>query len=322
VKVDKDPYWGVGVISPAWSPDSRWLAYSRRWKNYLGAVFVYFLTDNKPTQITDGMSDAQSPVFDKDGKYLYFTASTDVGASLQPDIHSFSHPTSRSIYLAVLDKALPSPFAPESDEERPGDEKKKSGEEKKSESPARDGGEAESAAKEVTVKIDLDNILQRILSVPMPARRYTELQAGKAGLLFAVESPAFGPGVRPDQGRTVHRFDMKTRKADVPVSGVGFFEIAANGEKMLYRQGDRWFIKSLPPMASGGGKGPAPGGQSGETPLKTDSLEVRIDPPLEWKQMYREAWRLERDFFYDPNFHGLDLQAAEKKYEPYLAGIA
>jgi tricorn protease len=322
VRVDKDPYWGVASISPAWSPDSRFLAYARRLDNYLGAIFIFSLADGKSTRITDGMSDAQNPVFDKDGKYLYFTASTDVGASLQPDIHAFSHPTSRSIYLTVLDKTLPSPFAPESDEEKPAEEKKAPGGEKKPETAVREATGSESDKKEVTVKIDLDGILQRILSVSMPARNYTDLQAGKAGVLFAVESPAFGPGAQGDQGSTVHRFDIKTRKSDVAVGGVRSFEIAANGEKMLYRQGDRWFIAPVRPMVQGGSPGPGPGGPDGLTSLKTDALEVRINPREEWKQMYHEAWRLERDFFYDPDYHGLDLKAAEKKYEPYLANIA
>jgi tricorn protease len=334
IAVDKDPYWGVASIAASWSPDSKWLTYSRRLKNYLGAIFVYSVADNKSTQITDGMSDARHPVFDKEGKYLYFTASTDVGAALQPDIHSFSHPSSRSIYLAVLDKSLPSPLAPESDEEKSADEKKpeegKKPDAAKPDASKPDSTKPEAAAKEVAVKIDFDNILQRILALPMPPRRYTALQAGKAGVLLAIESPAFGPGLPPGQGSTVHRYDLKARKSDVAISGVGFFEVAQNGEKMLYRQGDRWFIGPLRPMTPGGapaspaGGAPAasPAGPGGPAALSTDSLEVRINPRDEWKQMYHETWRLERDFFYDPNFHGLDLAAAEKKYEPYLANIA
>jgi tricorn protease len=334
VKVDKDPFYGIGVIAPSWSPDSKWLAYARRLQNYMDAIFVYSLADGKPTQLTDGMSDARHPVFDKEGKYLFFTASTDDGASLQPDIHSFSRPSSRSIYLATLDKTLPSPLAPESDEEKPAEEKKPE-EAKKAEAPKADAAKPELAKpeapkKDVSVKIDFDSILQRILALPMPPRRYTDLQAGKAGVLFAIESPAFGPGLPPGQGSTVHRYDLKARKSDVAISGVGFFEIAQNGEKMLYRQGDRWYIAPVRPMAtggaaSGGPSAPPSGGMpsaGGPTPLNTDSLELRISPREEWKQMYREVWRLERDFFYDPNFHGLDLKAAEKKYEPYLAKIA
>jgi tricorn protease len=336
VRVDKDPYWGVASLPPSWSPDSKWITYSRRLKNYLSAVFVYSIADGKSTQITDGMSDARYPVFDKDGKYLYFTASTDVGAALQPDIHSFSHPSSRSIYLAVLDKTLPSPLAPESDEEKPADEKKpedaKKPEAAKPDAAKTDGAKPEAGKKPADVKIDFDNILQRIIALPMPPRRYVDLQAGKAGVLLAVESPAFGPGQPAGQGNTVHRYDLKARKSDIAIAGVGFFEIAQNGEKIFYRQGDRWYIAPLRPMAPGGGapgaaaapaaSGAAGAGPGGSTPLNTDSLEVRVNPREEWKQIYHEAWRMERDFFYDPNFHGLDLKAAEKKYEPYLAGIA
>jgi tricorn protease len=330
VRVDKDPYWGVSVFDYSWSPDSKWLAYSRRLRNFMGAVFVHSIADGKSTQITDGMSDARSPVFDKDGKYLYFTASTDVGSSLQPDIHSFSHPRSRSVYLAVLDRTLPSPLAPESDEEKSADEKKPGEEKAPPEKP--DAAKPEAAKKDVVVKIDFEGILQRILALPLPPRVYTELQVGKAGILLAVESPAFSPVQSPSQGSTVHRYDLKARKSDVAISGVSNFAIALNGEKTLYRQGPRWFIAPLKPMApSGAGPAatPAPTGGAataaapgGPTALNTDSLEVRINPREEWRQMYREAWRNERDFFYDPNFHGLDLKATEKKYEPYLANIA
>jgi tricorn protease len=309
VRIDKDPYYGPGRISPAWSPDSKYLAYARRLKNFLGAMFVYSVADGKSTQVTDGMSDAGDPVFDASGKYLYFTASTDTGAALQPDIHAISHPVSRSVYLAVLDKTLPSPFSPESDEE-------KAEAEKKPEEPKPDAAKDDAQKKPVTVKIDFDNILQRILAVPMPARNYTDLQAGKAGILLAVEQPGFTPGASGPPTATVHRYDLGKRKADVAISGAGSFEVSRDGEKMLYRKGAQWQIAPLPPP------GASAGGDTGAKSLKTDALEVRIVPRDEWRQMYHEVWRLERDFFYDPKFHGLDLKAAEKKYEPYVENIA
>ena len=144
-------------------------------------------------------------------------------------------------------------------------------------------------------------------------------------MLFALEAPAPAPGA--EFGLTVHRFDLKSRKSDVAIGGVRFFEIAQNGEKMLYRQGDRWVIATPRPMPTGPGTPPAPptppsgGPGAGENTLKTDGIEVRVDPRAEWKQIYHEVWRVERDFFYDPGFHGLDLAAAEKKYAPYLENI-
>jgi tricorn protease len=118
---------------------------------------------------------------------------------------------------------------------------------------------------------------------------------------------------------------LKARRADVALSGVTFFEIARNGEKALYRQGERWILGALRPMAAPGAptpSAPAPGGPPTTGALATDTLEVRVDPRAEWRQMFREAWRIQREFFYDANFHGLDLAATEKRYEPFLARVA
>lgn len=240
---------------------------------------------------------------------------------MEPDIHSFTRPVTRSVYLVVLAKDQPSPLAPESDEEKPADEKKT--EEKKEEADQKQGAVKEKAQEKVIVKIDFDNIGQRILSLPLPTARYVGLQIGKAGELYALEVPAPGPGV--EFVLTVHRFDLKKRKSDVALSGARFFEISQNGEKMLYQQGERWFIKAPKPMMGDGpGAQPPVGGRGDgdEGLLKTDELEVRVDPRAQWRQIYHEVWRVERDFFYDPGYHGLDLAAAEKKYQPYLANIA
>ena len=330
-------------MAASWSPDSRWLAYTKRLRNSLSAVYLYSLGDGTVTRLTDGMSDAQHPVFDTDGKYLYFTASTDAGASLEFDLHAGIRPVSRSLYLVVLSKDEPSPLAPESDEEKAADEKKT--DEKAPEPAKADAGKAggstpaaatpgaadqpkpdrskAAAATPVTVRIDLDRILQRVLALPMPARRYSDLQVAKAGIVLAIESPPRGPDAA--QGATVHRYDLKARKSDVVVSGVSGFDVAASGEKMLYRQGDRWYIAALKPMAQGGAGQPAPAagaGQTGSGALQTESLEVRVNPRAEWQQMYHEVWRIEREFFYDPNFHGLDLVAAEKAYAPWVGDLA
>ena len=322
VRIDRDRFWSRSgdMLSPSWSPDSKWIAYTSRLPNYMGAVFLYSIDGGKSTQVTDGMSDARVPVFDADGKYLYFAASTDAGASLQPDIHSFSRPVSGSVYLIVLSKDDPSPFAPESDEE-PLDPAKKD-EEKAGQGAAPKTEEKKAPKAPGPVKVDLEGILQRILAVPMPARRYVSLQAGQPGVLLAVEAPAPFAG-DPQACLTVHRYDLKARRADVAIGGVRSFEIARNGEKMLYRQGDRWIIAPLRPMPPAGAPAaPPPSGPPSTGALNTEGIEVRVDPRAEWRQMYREAWRIQREFFYDANFHGLDLEAAEKKYEPFLGRVA
>jgi tricorn protease len=340
VRVDKDRYYGgTGNIIPVWSPDSRWLAYAKRLQNYMGAVFLHSVESGKSLQITDGMSDAQFPAFDVDGRYLYFTASTDSGQSLQPDIHSFSRPVTRSIYLAVLAKDEPSPFAPESDEEKGAEEKKdeaKVGAGQAAASPAPKAGSKldaskpgeaskaiDSGAKAVTVKIDFDGILQRTLAVPMSARNYVGLLTGKGGTILAVEAAPSIPGDAAAPGATVHRYDLKARRADVIINGIDSFDIAQNGEKYLYSRSGRWYIASLQPIAPAGAPAASlsPPSASGATALPTDAIQIRIDPCDEWRQMYHEAWRIEREFFYDPNAHGYDLSAAEKRYAPYLEHI-
>jgi tricorn protease len=341
IKVDKDRYlFQQSQRVPVWSPDSKWIAYSKRLENYLSTIFLYSITEGKARQLTDGLSDARYPVFDKDGKYLYFTASTDSGPSLEPDLRSATRQPSRNIYMVVLSKTDPSPFAPESDEEKivkPGDENKAEKKEERNTEPAGEEppkpAPSASAARVPDVKVDWDKINQRILALPMPARGYTGLQVGRAGTLIALEAPPPGPGVT---GTIVHRYDLRQRRADVLISGVRFFEISANGEKTLTAQADRWTIQAVRPMPPAGGSGPgAPAPPAGGPPtppsggtggassftLRTEDIEVRSDPTVEWKQMYNDAWRIQREFFYDPNLHGLDLASAIRKYEPYLASV-
>ncbi len=325
VEVAQDYYqMRAGSIAGSWSPDSKWLAYSKVLPNNMSAIHLYSLADGKATQVTDGMSDAANPVFDKDGKYLYFTASTNSGESLGLDIHRTARTSTSSIYMAVLDKTLASPFAPESDEEKDLDKKTpdagKSGNSPDA-SPVQKPAEPDKSKAVPEVKIDLDGIDQRILSVPMPPRTYVDLEIAKPGVLLALEAQA---GDVSSQGLTLHRYDLKTRKADAPLNGLSAFQMSFGGEKALYRKGENWIIAALPPAppATGGGPAPAAPPPSSSGQLKTEGIQVRVDPVQEWRQMYREAWRIERDWFYDRNIHGFDLKAAEKQYEPYLPGIA
>ena len=325
VRVDKDRFWGgTGDLVPSWSPDSKWLAYAKRLPNYLGALFLYSLESGKSSQITDGMSDARMPVFDAGGKYLYFTASTDSGASLQPDIHSIFRPVTRTAYLTVLSKVDPSPFAPESDEEKPAEKPEKPADKPEKKSKKKKSAPPDKkSSKDVEVKVDLDGILQRILAVPLPARTYVDLQTGSEGVILAVESVPPLPGQFFSAGNTVHRYDLKARKSDVVVSGIRAFEMARNGKKYLYSQRGRWFIGTLKPMPPPGVPSPPPSAArpSGKA-LATQNIEIKVKPHEEWRQMYREIWRIEREFFYDPNLHGLDLEMAQKKYAPYVEAVA
>jgi len=299
---DADRFDGPRRIEEfSWAPDSKWLTYTKQLQSTLRAVFVYSLESGKSFQVTDGMSDATSPVFDRNGEHLYFLASTDVGLNTGwRDMSSLFRPVTNSVYVVVLRKDLPSPLAPESDEEK-GD--------KPPEKPPEKPGEK----KTVTVKIDPENIEQRILAMPIPSRSYAGLTTGKTGVLFVQEEP-FTTNFQDATGRIIHKFDLKTRKTEKFVEGVGAFVVSDNGEKVLFRQGQgaagRWVI-------SGTAAVPKPG----EGTVRTDGMEAWADPRTEWRQMYREAWRLQRDFFYEPGLHGLDVAAASKQYEPFLEGV-
>ena len=311
VKVTADRYEDPSsTMTETWSPDSKWLTYAKFLENHMRNIFVYSLETGKESQITDGTSDARYPIFDKNGKTLYFTASTDLGLSIGwLDLSSYQHPVSRSVYAVVLKKGDASPVEPQSDEEKAaGDDKAKDADKSKEPVKGADKGKEGDKKDEVTVTIDLDGIGQRIVALPIKAANYIGLDAGKTGILFLSEIPSV-PSLTEPTPVSVSKFDLSTRKTEPFLGGLGGFVVSANGEKVLYRQGPGWFIAPAAVV-------PKPG----DGALNLDAMEVYTDPRAEWNQMYHEVWRIERDFFYDPNHHGLNIAAAEKKYAPYLKG--
>jgi tricorn protease len=326
VKVATEPFEDpTDAMNEDWSPDSKWLTYTRYLPNHQHAVFVYSVEHGKESQITDGTADTRFPAFDKNGKTLYFTASTDLGLSVGwLDLSSYQHPLTRSVYAVVLKKGDPNPVEPQSDEEKTAkaEDKSKEADKDKAKDADKDkekgkegdkGKEGEKKEEPPAVTIDLDGIGQRIVALPIRPANYIQLDAGKTGILFLseiVDVPRFGepPSV------TVSKFDLSTRKTEPYVSGVTQLYFSANGEKALFRQGPPpngpWFI-------AGTGAAPKPG----EGALKLGEMEVYVDPRAEWNQMYHEVWRIQRDFLYDSNHHGLSIPATEKKYSAYLAGV-
>jgi len=309
-KIDTDYYYPFGELDRdvAWSPDSKWIAYAKFLPNLLHVITLYSVESGKSTQVTDGLSDARYPAFDADGQYLYFAASTTYGPGSHPlDMTSNTTAISRSVYAVVLPSDLPSPIAPESDEEKPAAKPQ-----------PKDGD----AAPSKPVRIDLAGLAQRIVALPIPPRNYVDLQAGKAGVLFLSEEIPELLRLRSQGANTLSRFELKTRKVEKIADGVEAFDISSNGEKLLLamRRGN-----DGPAGDSALQYVVAPSGvplKAGEGVLRLAGMEVRIDPIAEWKQMYREVWRIERSYFYDANLHGLDAAAMEKKYEPYLDLLA
>ena len=299
-RVDVNPFGDMGAVSLSWSPDSRWITYSRAIENRLSAVFVYDLTTTTATRVTDGMSDATSPAFDAGGKYLYFVASTDAGPAADFSMTTYDHPVTRSLYAIVLRNDLPSPLAPKSDEEKPAPDTTSAG-----------AAPADSAGVD-TVRIDFDAIDQRTIPLPIPPRNYVAVAAGRTGVVFLAENPPVPVVLQTgnDSPLTLHKFDLGEREASEIISGIGDFDVSHDGGKLLYRQGGNWAIADLSKPVS-----------SGEGRLETAGIQVATDPRAEWRQMYAEAFRLQRAYFYDPGYHGLDLDATEAFYARYLDGL-
>jgi tricorn protease len=331
----------------AWSPDSRWLAYQHYDDNHMHVLMLYSTVTGAVTQLTDAMADSTSPAFDRDGKYLYFLASNNDGATQASiDMTSDLYQPTSSVYALALTRTAASPTAPESDDEKTAAEavaKAKAGEDA---TPAGQAGEVKAEAKAhpkaepapVAVKptaIDLvglttDAIAGRIAALPLPPKPYRDLQTGKPGVLYVLsEDRDRDPDANSPAGGSLIRWTIEDRKTQTLADHVERYKITADGEKMLvalaapHREG-------APPPAPGASPKPdwriAPADKplkvgDEDTRLKLDKLEVRVDPPAEWRQMYHEVWRIERAYFYDPKTHGYDTYAAERRLEPYLAGL-
>ncbi len=298
-KIVSEPHYGpapVRGLAHNWSHNSEWLAYSVNTKALIQQVHVYNVRNGKSSAVTDGLSEVREPVFDSSGKYLYFVASTDSG----PVKHWFAQSNndmeaSSRIYLAVLQEDGDNPLAPESDEEKV---EKKDAKPKEKPAAKSESENQPEKKKDDSLKIDFEGMDQRIISLPMGSATYANLQAGSAGEIFFIKR---------DEGKSsLQSFSFKSRKANTLLEGATGFVLTANRKKLLYVMGSSFGIAAAGKIAPGSGR------------LPTSKLQVRIDPRKEWKQIFDEVWRINRDYFYDPNMHGCDWAAMKKRYEPLL----
>lgn len=319
-KVDTDTFdHPLRTLDPAWSPDSRWLAYSKREKTQIHSVWLYELASGVTRRLTDGLGDAVLPVFDASGKYLWFAVSTDFGpTSPWLDMTSVEHPVSRSLWLALLAADTDSPFPPESDEEKGKSEADAKKEDAAPAAAKRAKGDAEKSEEKAetppATRVDFDGIVRRLVAVPGIEPAYWQaLAPGKQGELVLLAAPELVDADAEDElgAGPLWHYSIEKREAKQLADEIAEVHVAANGEKMLVLAGEDWSIVPT---------GEAIEGTKGK--LAIAKLEMRVDPLAEWRQIYREAWKLQRFFFYDPGFHGLDLAAAEARYAPYVDGLA
>jgi tricorn protease len=287
------------TIYHSWSPDSKWLAYTLSTKANIQTVYAYSIERDKSFAITDGLSEVTEPVFDESGKYLYFLGSTNAGPVKEWfALSSADMRFTSSLYLAVLRNNLPNPLAKESDEE-----KGVTKEEKPKETPK---------PTPEPFTIDVDGLNNRILTIPLPAGNYSNVQVGTAGQIYYLQSPEDDTFVPNAPERSVlHLYDLDKRKDDSFIPGVSDYTVSADKKKILYRSNAVYSIVAVTPKP-----------QPGAGKINVDDIEVRIDPRAEWNQIFDEAWRINRDFFYAPNMHGANWAAMKEKYAVFLPHLA
>jgi len=314
----------LSEVFSSWSPDSKWIAYTLNTQTYIQKVFVYSVEKDKSLAITDGLSEVAEPGFDASGNYLYFLASTDAGPVKQWfDMSNADLRASFALYLAVLKKNLPNPLAKESDEEKTGEKKEVSVQPEARATGKTEKSSGSSAGQEKPVSstsqtvIDFEGLEYRIVALPIPPGNYSSLQTGEAGQIYFLEFPTMAIGAMAAgsrdraQSARLHKFDLKTRKDEVIMEGLNNYLISADKKKILYVAQNTWGITNLSGKI-----------QVGQGKINVDTIEVKINPAEEWRQIFNEAWRINRDFFYDPNMHGCDWPAMKKKYEKFLPELA
>ncbi|MEO7217369.1 MAG: PDZ domain-containing protein [Gemmatimonadaceae bacterium] len=318
-------------LNPTWSPDSRWIAYAKRLPTLYRAIFVYDVANGQTHQVTDGMADATWPAWDASGKYLWFFGSTDFAlGSGWLDMSSYGHTETNALYFAVLKKSDPSPLLPESDEDagippeapipgmpptpraKPVAKSATQVDTAKANAPMSDSLKAMLVARK-NVVIDFDGLQQRIIAVPGIAERsYGSLQAGTAGTVFFMETiPPTGTEEKPASGATVHRYQLKDREAKDFLQNVAEYVVSADGKKLLYGTPGAapglYLVDAASPVAPAAGKGK----------LKAQ-LAMLVDPKAEFKQIFNEGWRNQRDYVYLKNLQGTDWPKMKQMYGQLL----
>jgi tricorn protease len=303
-RLDTDTYDDPGRrFDAAWSPDSRWVAYSKSLASHLRAIFLYSIADGRSYQITDGLSDAVAPAFDGSGKYLYFLASTNYALRTGwLEMSSVDRPVTRAVYLAVLSASEPSPLLPETGDEAVAPPASPPAAGKPAADPKAQGP--------ATVRVDLERIGQRILALGVPAADYSALLPGSTGTLFFAETPR----AAGNPAMTIHRYQLRDRRATPYLEGVRSYTLSADTKRLLYRaDGNRWGIvptdRPAPPKV-------------GEGAIDVNTLEALVDPRVEWAQIFHETWRIQREFFYDASMHGADWAALYDKYRALVPFVA
>lgn len=305
--VDKDEW--TFIMQYSWSPDSRWLTYAKVMPNGLNAIFIYDTEQSKTTQVTSAYYSDMNPVFDPEGKYLYFYSNRNFNPVYSDMDATWIYPNSTNLFVATLRKDLASPLAPKTDEEavkedKPADKDKK----QDTKSDAKDEKDKKDKGPE-PVKIDFEGLEQRAVQIPVELGNVGGLAAVKGKVVY-LKMPAAG-SAKPDvPSGTLGYYDLEERESKTIINGINAFDVSADGKKIIYKSRNVYGIIDI-----------AAGKNVGDGSIATGAMQAWVNPQQEWEQMFNEAWRVERDYFYDPNMHGVDWKAMKKRYAKLLPYI-
>jgi tricorn protease len=286
------------------SPDGRWLAYAKTETNWNNAIWLYELSSHRKVRVSDPEMNCTAPAFDPDGKFLYFLADRafnprDVAAS-----HYFAFDRTTRVTLVSLAADTKSPFLAKDDEETGGsDAKKESGGKHE-----KAGAKAEAGA--AVTRVDADGLAARTDEVPVPADRYLKVVPVKDRLLLLVD--AGEGGGEPGPSNQLRALDLKKKDVSVLVKKLDDFQVSRDGKKLLLESRKSFTVADADAKSIEEGKGK----------VETSAWTITVDPAAEWRQMFFETWRIARDFFYDPNMHGVDWNAVRAKYGSLLPAVA
>lgn len=287
---------GCENFSVSWSPDSRWFTYSRDLNNYHNAIYIYDAQNKKGHQVTDGFYNCDNPVFDNEGKYLFLTTNRNFTPYYSDIDNSFIYGNSTQLASISLKKTTPSVLFSKNDtvaiktnDAKPDDKKK------------------DTASKKAiaAVEIDFDGMQARMVLFPMEPGNYGNIASTKGKLIYQ-KMPNMGSG--KDAKPALKYYDLDKREEKNIADNINNFWLSANGTKVLVRRGNDFDI--IKPDAD----------QKFEKPIRINEMEMMVDPVAEWKELFNDAWRLERDYFYDPNMHGVNWNTVKIRYEKMLEG--
>jgi tricorn protease len=286
----------LSQFSVAWSADSRWLAWAQDLDNRNSALVLYDCASNALHQVTSGFYNDELPVFDPDGKYLFFRTGRTFAPSYSELDETWIYANTAVLAAVPLRRDVLSPLAPRNDEEGDKAKDKKDDEEKKKDEKKKKDD------KPKPVESDVVGFEERVVVLPPKAGRYDSLAAVSGKLLFH-RLPHVGSA---EEKKPVVFYDLEKREEKTVIEDADSMELAANREKLLVRKGSDYAI--IEPKE----------GQKMDKKINTSSFEAPIDPVAEWRQIFNDAWRLERDYFYDPGMHGVDWNEMRQRYGKLL----